>query len=178
MDTTSSRPFKQGLQQIEAFVFDNDGVFTNGTVFLMPGGEQVRTASTRDGYAVQHAAKCGVRLAMISGGRSAEVVRRMNSLGVTEVIMGAAEKRGSCESQCARWNLQAEQVCYMRDDIPDIPVLKAAGMACCPHDAVPEVRAVSDYVSPLPGGAGCVRDILEQAMKVKGLWMNDLAHAW
>jgi 3-deoxy-D-manno-octulosonate 8-phosphate phosphatase (KDO 8-P phosphatase) len=74
--------------------------------------------------------------------------------------------------------VKPEQVCYMGDDIPDIPVLNAAGLACCPHDAVPEVRAVSDYVSPIPGGAGCVRDILEQAMKVKGLWMNDRAHAW
>ena len=178
MDTTPSRPFKQRLQQIEAFVFDNDGVFTNGTVFLMPGGEQVRTASTRDGYAVQHAAKCGVRIAMISGGRNQEVVRRMNGLGVTEVIMGASEKLGSFESLCSRWGLQADQVCYMGDDIPDIPVLQAAGLACCPNDAVPEVRALSDYVSPMPGGTGCVRDILEQAMKVKGLWMNDRAHAW
>ena len=92
MDTSPSPHFKQRLDKIEAFVFDNDGVFTNGTVYLMPGGEQVRTASTRDGYAVQHAAKCGVKMAMITGGRSDEVIRRMNGLGVTEVITGAAIK--------------------------------------------------------------------------------------
>jgi 3-deoxy-D-manno-octulosonate 8-phosphate phosphatase (KDO 8-P phosphatase) len=115
---------------------------------------------------------------MISGGSSEEVVRRMNGLGVTEVIMGASEKEGQFEQLCQRWGLEPELVCYMGDDIPDIPVLKAAGLACCPNDAAPEVRGVSHYVSPVPGGEGCVRDVLEQAMKVKGLWMNDLAHAW
>lgn len=178
MDTSPSPHFKQRLAKIEAFVFDNDGVFTNGTVYLMPGGEQVRTASTRDGYAVQHAAKCGVKMAMITGGKSDEVIRRMNGLGVTEVITGAAIKITELEDLCARWGISLDQVCYMGDDIPDIPVLKASGLACCPHDAVPEVRAVCDYISPINGGYGCVRDILEQAMKVKGLWMNELAHAW
>ena len=178
MDTLHSLPFKQRLANIEAFVFDNDGVFTNGTVYLMPGGEQVRTASTRDGYAVQHAVKCGLRIAMISGGQSNEVVRRMNGLGVKEIIMGAALKITEFQSLCDRWKVDPAQVCYMGDDIPDIPVLKAAGIACCPHDAAPEIRSICDYVSPVKGGEGCVRDILEQAMKVKGLWMNDLAHAW
>ena len=178
MDTQNSLPFKQRLAGIEAFVFDNDGVFTNGTVYLMPGGEQVRTASTRDGYAVQHAVKCGVRIAMITGGKSDEVVRRMNGLGVTEVITGAAVKIGAFESLCERWDVDPANVCYMGDDIPDLPVLQAVGLACCPHDAAPEIRSVCDYVSPIHGGEGCVRDILEQAMKVKGLWMNDLALAW
>lgn len=178
MDTPHSLPFKQRLHEIEAFVFDNDGVFTNGTVYLMPGGEQVRTASTKDGYAVQHAVKCGVRIAMITGGRSDEVIRRMNGLGVTEVITGAALKIGEFNALCERWNVLPSKVCYMGDDIPDIPVLKAAGLACCPQDAAPEVRDLCDYVSPINGGEGCVRDILEQSMKLKGLWMNDRAHAW
>lgn len=177
MDTPRS-PFKARLKDIEAFVFDNDGVFTDGTVYLMPGGEQVRTASTRDGYAVQHAVKCGVRLAMISGGTSEEVVRRMNGLGMTEVIMGASLKLGEFEALCTRWSLSPDRVCYMGDDIPDLPVLKAAGLSCCPFDAAPEVRAEVDYVSPVHGGKGCVRDVLEQFMKLKGLWMNDLALAW
>ena len=102
----------------------------------------------------------------------------MNGLGVSEVISGAAVKLGEMEALCERWGIQLSQVCYMGDDIPDIPVLKAVGLACCPHDAVPEVRAVCDYISPIRGGEGCVRDILEQGMKVKGLWMNHLAHAW
>ena len=178
MATTDSPPFKQRLAKIEGFVFDNDGVFTNGTVYLMPGGEQVRTASTRDGYAVQHAVKCGMRIAMITGGYSDEVVNRMNGLGVTEVITGASLKLGEFEQLCTRWGLNPDQVCYMGDDIPDLPVLQAAGLACCPHDAAPEIRAVCDYVSPISGGEGCVRDVLEQAMKLKGLWMNDRALAW
>ena len=177
MDTPRP-PFKEKLKDIEAFVFDNDGVFTDGTVYLMPGGEQVRTASTRDGYAVQHAVKCGVKLAMISGGTSEEVVRRMNGLGMTEVIMGASMKLGAFEALCARWSVDPTKVCYMGDDIPDLPVLKAAGLACCPFDAAPEIRAEVDYVSPVHGGKGCVRDVLEQFMKLKGLWMNDLALAW
>lgn len=178
MDTPHSHPFKRRLKDIEAFVFDNDGVFTDGTVYLMPGGEQVRTASTRDGYAVQHAVKCGLRIAMISGGTSEEVRNRMNGLGVEEVIMGASLKRGAFEDLCSRWNVAPEKVCYMGDDIPDLEVMGLAGLACCPHDAAPEIRAISDYVSPFAGGTGCVRDVLEQAMKLKGLWMNDLAHAW
>jgi len=178
MATTPSPHFKQRLAGIEGFVFDNDGVFTNGTVYLMPGGEQVRTASTRDGYAVQHAVKCGVRLAMITGGRSEEVVHRMNGLGVKEIITGASVKLVEMEKLCDRWGIGADRICYMGDDIPDLPVLNAVGLSCCPHDAAPEVRAVCDYVSPVRGGEGCVRDVLEQALKVKGLWMNNLAHAW
>ena len=172
MDTTDSLPFKQQLKHIEAFVFDNDGVFTNGTVFLMPGGEQVRTASTRDGYAVQHATKCGLRIAMISGGRSEEVVRRMNGLGVTEVIMGASEKLGEFEKLCQRWGLEPEQICYMGDDIPDYEVMRHVGLPVCPMDAAHEISEFAQYISPRKGGEGCVRDVIEKVLRLHDYWLD------
>ena len=90
----------------------------------------------------------------------------MNGLGVTE-ISGAAVKLGEMEALCGRWGITLDQVCYMGDDIPDISSSKRSASPAAHYDAVPEVRVVCDYVSPIRGGEGCVRDILEQASERK-----------
>jgi 3-deoxy-D-manno-octulosonate 8-phosphate phosphatase (KDO 8-P phosphatase) len=170
--------YKSELRRINTFVFDVDGVFTNNTVLLMPDGEQVRTANVRDGYAVQLAVKKGLRIVIISGGKSAGVQKRFDHLGVKEVYLGVANKQVVFEQVLSENGLSDKDVCYMGDDIPDLRVMRRVGLPVCPSDAVPEIKVVSHYVSPYGGGDGCVRDILEQALKIKGLWMDEDALTW
>ncbi len=170
--------YKEKLSRIKLFCFDVDGVFTDNIVYLLPDGEQTRTANVRDGYAVQHAVKKGIQIAIISGGKSEAVRRRFEMLGVKEIMLGAARKKEVYESLLQRLGISDEAVCYMGDDIPDLPVLQRVGLPCCPADATPEVKAICQYVSPFNGGAGCVRDVLEQSLKLRGLWLDDDAHVW
>jgi 3-deoxy-D-manno-octulosonate 8-phosphate phosphatase (KDO 8-P phosphatase) len=163
--------YKEKLSRIKLFCFDVDGVFTDNIVYLLPDGEQTRTANVRDGYAVQHAVKKGIQIAIISGGKSEAVRRRFD-------MLGAARKKEVYESLLQRLGISDEAVCYMGDDIPDLPVLQRVGLPCCPADATPEVKAICQYVSPFNGGAGCVRDVLEQSLKLRGLWLDDDAHVW
>ena len=170
--------FKTKLSAIKLFAFDYDGVFTNGTVYLMPDGSMARTASARDGFAVQWAVKQGLQLAVITGGREEPVAWRMKGLGVNEVHLGAADKLAALREVAHRLGLDLSEVAYMGDDLPDLKALQAVGLSCCPHDAVPEVREVVDWVVPEGGGQGCVRNLLEQAMKLRGLWDDVDGHRW
>lgn len=170
--------YKTKLSKIKLFAFDYDGVFTNGTVYLMPDGSMARTASARDGFAVQWAVKQGLQLAVISGGKEEPVRWRMEGLGVKEVQLGAADKLEALTALTARLGIGLDEVAYMGDDMPDIKALEAVGLSCCPFDAAPEVREVVDWVVPEGGGQGCVRNLLEQAMKLRGLWSSEGGHRW
>lgn len=170
--------YKTILKNITTLVFDVDGVFTNNQVLLFPGMEPVRTFSARDGYAVQYGIKKGLRLVIMTGGNSESVVERLNVIGVKEVYSGVKNK----EKQLLRFinenNLEPGEILYMGDDIPDLRVMELVGLACCPQDAVPEIKSICNYVSPIKGGEGCVRDIIEQTLKVQGKWLDDDAHEW
>ena len=170
--------YKSQLAKTTVFIFDIDGVFTDNIVYLLSDGEQMRTANVRDGYAVQHAVKSGFRIAVISGGKNEMTRARFEKLGVTEVHLGSSNKKIVYESLQAKWGFSDSEVCYMGDDIPDLPILKRVGLATCPSDAVPEVKAVAHYISDKAGGHGCVRDVLEQALKLKGQWMNEESLIW
>jgi 3-deoxy-D-manno-octulosonate 8-phosphate phosphatase (KDO 8-P phosphatase) len=170
--------YKEKLSRIKLFCFDVDGVFTDNVVYLLSDGEQARTANVRDGYAVQHAVKKGIQIAIISGGKSEAVRRRFEMLGVNEIMLGAARKEEVYESLLQRLGIKDDEVCYMGDDIPDLPVLRRVGLPSCPADATPEVKAISQYISPFNGGAGCVRDVLEQSLKMRGQWLDDDALVW
>ena len=170
--------YKTQLSKIKLFAFDYDGVFTNGTVYLMPDGSMARTASARDGFAVQWAVKQGPQIAVVSGGKEEPVRWRMEGLGVKEVHLGASDKLKAVTALAQRLNLSLDEVAYMGDDLPDIKALEAVGLSCCPHDAAPEVRDVVDWVVPEGGGQGCVRNLLEQAMKLRGLWSSSEGHRW
>ncbi|MEY3399332.1 MAG: hypothetical protein RL220_1926 [Bacteroidota bacterium] len=170
--------YKELLHGITTFCFDVDGVFTDNVVYLSADGEQMRTANVRDGYAVQHAIKNNIDIVIISGGRSEAVRKRFEGLGVRHIFLGVKEKLPLFRQYLSDNLIDVKQVCYMGDDMPDIPCMKIAGLPACPADAVPEIKAVSKYISPYNGGAGCVRDILEQTMKIKGLWMNEHSHIW
>jgi len=162
--------YKTKLANIELFAFDYDGVFTNGTVLLMPDGSEVRQASTRDGFAVQWAVKQGLKLALLTGGSEKAVAARMVKLGIQEVHLRCEDKFESLKALCENLQIPLDKVAYMGDDIPDIIAMREVGLAACPEDAVEEVRNIAQYISPKGGGKGCVRDLLEQAMRLKGIW--------
>ena len=162
--------FKQRLEQIKCFVFDVDGVLTNGALVITPEGEFLRTMNIKDGYALQHAVKKGYKVAIISGGHSDGVPRRMNRLGITDVFMGVDDKIKTFEDFIEKSHLNCDEIIYMGDDMPDIKVMQKCGIATCPNDAVSQVKKISLYISPFNGGEGCVRDIIEQTMLLHGKW--------
>ncbi len=165
-----SRNYKELLQNVTTFVFDVDGVFTDSTITITTEGELLRTMNVRDGYAVKTALSQGYRICIISGGSNQGVRLRLQALGVTDIYLGAAFKEESLREYLLDYEIPAEEILYMGDDIPDIPAMQMSGMVVCPQDAVPEVKRISHYISHLNGGKGCVRDIIEQVLKVRGHW--------
>ena len=170
--------YKQKLKNISTFVFDVDGVFTDGSVTLVPPDGMVRTMNTKDGYAVQYAIKQGFEICIITGGTSEMVKTRMNLLGVEHVFLKSSNKRAVLNTFIENHNLNSEELLYMGDDIPDYESMQLCGIKTCPKDAVEEIKAICDYVSPVLGGKGCVRDVIEQTMKVQGKWFDEKAHQW
>lgn len=165
--------YKTKLKSIKAFVFDCDGVLTDGSVTLMPDGEQVRKMSTRDGYALQLAVKKGFIVAIITGGSSSAVKSRMTRLGVNDVYLACHDKVRALKELMHIYSLNADDILYMGDDMPDYEVMQIVGLPTCPDNAAQEIKNLSDYVSHKGGGEGCVRDVIEQTMKVQGKWMLD-----
>lgn len=169
--------YKEKLNSVKYFIFDVDGVLTDGSVQLINGGF-IRTLNSKDGYALQYAAKKGYGIFVITGGSSQEVADRLLSAGAKEVHLHSKNKKAVYESLKNKYSFKDEEVLYMGDDIPDYPVLKIVGIATCPQDAAVEIKAISDYQSPYFGGKGCVRDVIEQTMRVQGKWFNEDAFEW
>ena len=170
--------YKEKLNHITTFIFDVDGVLADSRVFMIPGQQPVRRFSSKDGFVLQLAIKKGYRIAVITGGKSEAVVERLKFLGIEDVFIGASNKKDVLEDYMILHQLNQQEVLYMGDDIPDYEVMQMVGVACSPADAVPEVKAISDYVSPRNGGHGCVRDIVEQTLKVQHKWMLDGDGHW
>lgn len=167
------------LKKIRAVFFDVDGVLSCETIPQHPNGDPMRTVNIKDGYAMQHAVKCGLVLAIITGGRTEAVRIRYEGLGLKDVILGADVKIKTYNDLKGKYGLQDDEIVYMGDDIPDFEVLQQCGLPCCPADAAPEIKEICTYISHKDGGKGCVRDILEQILKAQGLWMhNSTAFGW
>ena len=159
------------MKVVRAFVFDVDGVLTDNSLLVTEAGEFLRTMHVRDGQALKWAVAAGYPIGIITGGASEGVKKRFTQqLGITEYYSGIQDKAVAFQSFMQRTGIQSTEICYMGDDLPDLPPLRKSALACCPSDAVPEVMAACDYISPLPGGAGCVRDVLEKVMKLQGKW--------
>jgi 3-deoxy-D-manno-octulosonate 8-phosphate phosphatase (KDO 8-P phosphatase) len=158
------------LKAIRAFVLDVDGVLTDNTVLVTEAGEHLRTMHVRDGQAMRWATERGYPICIITGGRSEGVVKRMTMLGIKEVYTGQTDKLPVFQQFLRQYGLSPIEVCYIGDDLPDLPVMRKIGLPACPADAVPEVTAVADYVSPFAGGRGCVRDVIEKVLKLRGDW--------
>lgn len=161
------------FQSITTFVFDVDGVLTDGSVYIFDDGEQVRRMNIKDGYALQLAIKKGYTILIISGGTSRAVVERLNRLGVKEVFMGTHDKKAVLKQFLRDHRIDKDQVLIMGDDIPDHAAMLEAGLICAPADAVAEIRKISHYVSDKSGGRGCVRDVIERVLKLNGQWELD-----
>ena len=167
------------LSKIRAIFFDVDGVLSCETITQHPNGEPMRTVNIKDGYAMQHAVKCGLLLAIISGGKTEAVAKRYHGLGITEVHLGVKVKILLYNELKEKFKLSDEEIAYVGDDIPDYEVLTKCGLPCCPSDAAPEIKDVCTYISHKEGGKGCARDILEQILKTQNLWMhNNTAFGW
>jgi 3-deoxy-D-manno-octulosonate 8-phosphate phosphatase (KDO 8-P phosphatase) len=158
------------FKPITAFVFDMDGVLTDGTVLVLEGGLQARKMHIKDGFAIQMALKKGYKVKVISGGNSPEVMDRLEKLGVKDISMSVLDKKKFLVDFITGKKLKKEQVLYMGDDLPDIPAMGAVGLACCPADAVPEVKEAARYVSPFRGGETCVRDVIEKVLRLNDHW--------
>lgn len=161
------------FRYITTFVFDVDGVLTDGSLLLLPDGLMARTMNIKDGYALQLAVKKGYRIVIISGGNSNEVKERLARLGIIDIWMQVTDKTKVLRDVIKAHGLSKEEILYMGDDLPDIEVMRLAGLPCCPADAVQEIKEASVYTSHVNGGEGCVRDVIEKVMKLRSHWGED-----
>jgi 3-deoxy-D-manno-octulosonate 8-phosphate phosphatase (KDO 8-P phosphatase) len=164
------KSYKEIMPNITTFMFDVDGVLTNGLVHISSTGELTRLMNTKDGYALKTAIDAGYNICIISGGQNEGVRSRLAGLGITDIYLGAHDKLIQFNEYLNEKNLTPEEILYMGDDIPDYPVMKKVALAACPKDAVAEIQGVSHYISQKKGGLGCVRDVIEQVLKVQGNW--------
>ena len=176
------KKYPENLTDITTFIFDIDGVLTDGSVILEPTGEQTRTMNIKDGFALQLAVKRGFKVAIISGGKNEIVRKRFTGLGIHDVYMGASDKWDSFDELKLTYNLKDNEIAYMGDDIPDFEIMSKISLPACPNDAATEIKQISQYISPITGGKGCVRDFIEKVMRAQGKWFNpekiDEAKVW
>jgi 3-deoxy-D-manno-octulosonate 8-phosphate phosphatase (KDO 8-P phosphatase) len=166
------------LNKIKGIIFDVDGVLSTECIPLHPSGEPMRYINTKDGYAMQLAVKKGLQLAIITGGYAEAIRIRFESLRVQNIYMRSRVKMVDFEDFLQKTGLKPDELIYVGDDIPDYEVMEVVGLPACPADAVPEIKAISKYISPLRGGHGVGRDIIEKVLKVQGKWMQDDAFGW
>ncbi len=161
------------LKKIRAIFFDVDGVLSRQTITLHEDGTPLRTVNIQDGYALQFAVKCGLDIAIISGAKTESIRKRYEGLGIKNVILGADVKLQYYQSLKQQLNLTDNDIIFVGDDIPDYEIMKECALPCCPADAAPEIKSIAKYISPVSGGDGVARDIIEQVLKAQGKWMRD-----
>jgi len=161
------------FKAIKTFVFDVDGVLATEILVILQGGDMARNMNSKDGYALQLAVKKGYHVAIISGGSSEPVRQRLERLGVQDVFLGVHSKKEKLLEYAKENDLLLEEMLYMGDDIPDYAVMNLVGLPCCPADAVVEIKQISKYISPINGGKGCGRDVIEKVLKLNGHWDLD-----
>ncbi len=158
------------FNSISCFVFDIDGVLTDGSLLVLPDGVMARKMNIKDGYALQLAVKKRYHVLVISGGNSPEVKERLQKLGVTEVWMQVSDKAAVLQDWLLVHQISQSEVLFMGDDVPDLEVMQLAGLQACPSDAAIDVKNSVDYISSFKGGEGCVREVIEKVMKLRGHW--------
>src|SRR5690606_33817789 len=144
--------FFDKFKRVKAFVFDVDGVLSDGNILVTEQGDQLRSFHIKDGYAMQLAIKKGYPMAVITGGRSAGVKKRMEGLGITDVFLSVNDKSAVLDEWLSYRGLTAADMLYMGDDIPDLDTMRSVGLPACPADAVEEIKAIATYVSFCKGG--------------------------
>jgi len=170
--------FKEDLVRVKAFVFDIDGVLSTQTIGLNVFGVPNRTVNLHDGYAIQLAVKKGYHIGIISGSSSKDYQKRLKMLGVNDIYLNSRSKIDHFNDFLRKKNLSKEEVLYMGDDIPDYEVMKVCGIPVCPSDADSEIKQIAVYISDKSGGEGCVRDVIEQVMRLHNKWLGTDAYSW
>ncbi len=165
------------FKPIKLIAMDVDGVLTNGSLLLLENGQMARTMNIKDGYALQLAVKHGYEVVVISGADDSAVQNRLQKLGITHIHLGVTDKAGLLKSLMTSRQLDASQVLFIGDDMPDYAVMQSVGLACCPSDAAADIVQISHYVSPVKGGAGCVRDVIEKVLRLNNHWTLDASVA-
>ena len=167
-----NKNYKELLKEITTFILDVDGVLTNGKILVTSKGKMLREMNTKDGFVIKYALDKGFKIFIISGGTNKGVKERLKDLGIEEIFLGEHTKKDTYDKLIKKYDLKKNEIVYMGDDIPDIPVMKKIGVPCCPNDAVPDVKQISIYISKKNGGQGCVRDIIEQTLRVQNKWLT------
>ncbi|MBN8693850.1 MAG: HAD hydrolase family protein [Bacteroidetes bacterium] len=162
--------FKEKLNKITTLMFDVDGVFTDGKVLVMENGEVVRNVFSKDGYAIHLAVQKKYKLVIISGGNNVAIKNLLTRSGIEHIFINQHDKLQCYKDFIYEHNINDEQVMYMGDDLPDYEIMSRVGVAACPNDSATEIKSICSYISPKNGGEGCVRDIIEQVMRVQGQW--------
>lgn len=170
--------FKEDLVRVKAFIFDIDGVLSTQTIGLNVFGVPNRTVNLRDGYAIQLAVKKGYHVGIISGSSSKDYQKRLKMLGVNDVYLNSRSKIDHFNDFLRKKNIGKEEVLYMGDDIPDYEVMKVCGIPVCPSDADSEIKQIAVYISDRKGGEGCVRDVIEQVLRLHNKWLGSDAYTW
>lgn len=170
--------YKEKLHKIKAFIFDFDGVLSDGKIYVTRDGEQVRATNVKDGYALQYALRKGYKVTVISGGYAESMRLRYKDFPGMEINLGIKDKVVKFNDYLKENGLTAEEVLVMGDDIPDYPMMELAGVKCCPSDAATEIQEIADYISLHKGGEGAVRDVIEQTLRLHGAWFDQNAHIW
>lgn len=160
------------FRSVEAVIFDVDGVLSSSNLLILENGQLLRQTNSRDGYAIKYAVNSGLKVGIITGGKSDGVVRRYNNLGVVDIFAGVQDKVEALEDYILAYDFNPDKIVYVGDDLPDYEVMQRVGIPCCPQDAANEIKGISKYISPVKGGCGVARDILEKIMKLNGTWMN------
>jgi len=166
------------LTKIKGIVFEVDGVASTDTSPLYPTGEPMRMINTKDGYAMQLAVKQGIAMGIISGCDTLAVRKRFEGLGFKHIYLKSENKMTDFQDFLKKTGLLPEEICYVGNDIPDYRVMQIVGLPACSADAVPEIKAISKYISPKNGGHGVGRDIVEQILKAQDKWMQSNAFAF
>ena len=158
------------FNHITTLIFDVDGVFTNSDILITETGDLLRSMSTQDGLAVKKAMKQGFNVAIITKGNSKGVVSRLEGLHVLDIYSAVDDKLQVFKAYCQKKNITPAECLYMGDDLSDLVVLNEVLVPTCPYDAVTEVINASAYISPYPGGQGCVRDVIERVLRLNNKW--------
>ncbi len=165
--------FKEDIALTEAFVFDVDGVMTDGGIIPTADGDFIRRYNAKDGYALAYAVKMGYKVCVITGGRGKTLENRLRMLGITRYHTDCMDKITTMRRFFAEEGIDPANTIYMGDDIPDLDCMREVGIPVCPSDAASEVIEVSRYVSEYRGGQGAVRDIVEQVLRARGDWAKN-----
>lgn len=160
------------LMSIRTVIFDIDGVLSAQTIPLYTTGDPLRTVNIRDGYAIQLAQKVGLHIAILTGAKTSNIRVRYGNLGVNDIFLGCSVKIETYDAFTRKYGYKDSEVMYMGDDIPDYEVMRRAGCPVCPADAAQDIKDISVYISDKRGGEGCGRDVIEQVLRAKGLWLS------